>query len=74
MPTIKIHKIGNDYGFIFPKEIIDKYNLEEREKLQLIEKNDGFTLVTYQSEFEKWNKLLKKTNENFRNILNELSK
>ena len=38
MKTIKVRKIGNSYGFAIPKELMEKYHLNEGEELHVIEK------------------------------------
>ena len=74
MQTIKIRKVGNSYGFTIPKELMEKYHLEEGEELHLIEQKDGFTLTPYDPEFEEWTESFEKTNKKFKNTLKELSK
>ena len=74
MKSIKLRKVGNSFGFTIPKELIEKYNLKEGEKLHIIENNDGFTLTPYDPEFETWAKAYNKTNNKFKNTLKELSK
>ena len=69
-----MRKVGNSFGFTVPKEVIEKYNLKEGEKLHLIENNDGFTLTPYNPEFEKWAEAFDKTNKKYKKTLRELSK
>ncbi len=45
MRTIKFRKIGNSFGFTIPKELMEKYNLQEGTELYVIETSDGFKLT-----------------------------
>lgn len=74
MKTIKLRKVGNSFGFTIPKELIEKYNLKEGEKLHVIEKKDGFTITPFNPEFENWAKAFDRTNKKYKNTLRELSK
>jgi len=73
MKTIKVRKVGNSYGFTIPKELMEKYNLEEGEELHVIEENDGFTLTPYDPDFKEWSEKFEKTNEKYKNTLKALS-
>ena len=73
MKTIKIRKVGNSYGFTIPKELMEKYNLKEGEKLHVIEENDGFTLTPYNPNFKEWSEKFERTNEKYKNTLKALS-
>ena len=73
MKTIKVRKVGNSYGFTIPKELMEKYNLEEGEELHVIEENDGFTLTPYDPDFKDWSEKFERTNEKYKNTLKALS-
>lgn len=74
MKTTKLRKVGNSYGFTIPKELMDKYNLNEGVELHIIEQNNGFVLTPYDPEFEKWSNSFDKTNKKYKNTLKTLSK
>ncbi len=74
MKTVKLRKIGNSYGFAIPKEILEKYNLNEGEELHVIETNEGIILTPYDPEFEKWASSFENTNSKYKNTLKALSK
>ncbi|NLZ53411.1 MAG: AbrB/MazE/SpoVT family DNA-binding domain-containing protein [Thermoanaerobacteraceae bacterium] len=74
MKTVKLRRVGNSFGFTVPKELIEKYKLKEGTELHVIENNNCFTLTPFNPEFEKWAEAFNKTNNKFRNTLNELSK
>ncbi len=73
MRTIKIRKVGNSYGFTIPKELMEKYHLNEGEELHVIEEKDGFTLTPYDPEFKAWSDKFEKTNKKYKNTLKALS-
>ncbi len=74
MRTVKFRKIGNSFGFTIPKEIMEKYNLQEGKELYIIETGDGFKLTPYDPEFEKWASSFENTNSKFKNTLKALAK
>jgi antitoxin MazE len=74
MKTTKLRKVGNSYGVTIPKELMEKYNLNEGVELNIIEENDGFTLTPYDPEFKKWVDSFDKTNKKYKNTLKALSK
>ena len=73
MKTLKLQKVGNSYGFTLPKELVDKYNLEDGIELLLIEKKGGFTITSFDLEFEEWANAFEKTDKKYKNTLNALS-
>lgn len=74
MKTVRLRKIGNSFGFTIPKELMEKYNLQEGEELYVVEISDGFTLTPYDPEFEKWASSFENTNSKFKNTLRALAK
>ncbi|SCZ11150.1 AbrB/MazE/SpoVT family DNA-binding domain-containing protein [Alkaliphilus peptidifermentans] len=74
MKTTRLRKVGNSFGFTIPKELMEKYNLNEGVELHIIEQNDGFVLTPYDPEFEKWTNSFDKTNNKYKNTLRALSK
>lgn len=69
MKTVRLRKIGNSFGFTIPKELMEKYNLQEGEELYVVEISDGFTLTPYDPEFEKWASSFENTNSKFKNTV-----
>ncbi len=72
--TVKLIRIGDNFGFTVPKELIEKYNLKEDQELHIIEANKGFTLTPFNPDFERWADAFDKTNSKFRNTLKEIAK
>lgn len=52
MKTVKLRRVGNSFGFTVPKEHRN-IHLQEGGKPHIIEKNDSFTLTSFNPEFEK---------------------
>jgi len=74
MKTVRLRKIGNSFGFTIPKELMEKYNLQEGKELYVVEASDGFTLTPYDPEFERWASSFENTNSKFKNTLKALAK
>lgn len=74
MHTLKIRKVGNSLGATFPKEVLQKLNLEEGDSVIVTETPDGVLLTAYDPEFEKAMEIYKKVSKRYRNALRELAK
>lgn len=74
MKTVKLSKVGDSYIFTIPKELIEKYDFKEEEKLYIIESDDGFTVTPFNPETEEWAKAFDKTNQKYKNTLEKLAK
>ncbi|MHC1549734.1 hypothetical protein [Phyllobacterium sp. K27] len=48
MKTITLLEIEDEVGFVFPIEIIAKYNLKLGDELKLVETKDGFQFTPTQ--------------------------
>ncbi|QPJ61367.1 MAG: AbrB/MazE/SpoVT family DNA-binding domain-containing protein [Candidatus Nitronauta litoralis] len=75
MVDLKIRKIGNASGIIFPKEILNKMNLEEGDRVFFTESADGgYKITPYDPEFEEQMKIAKGIMSRYRNTLRQLAK
>ena len=74
MKSIKIRKVGNSFGLTLPKELLEKYQLEEGVELHIIEQKEGFTLTPFDPEFAEWVDAFEKTNKKYKNTLKALAK
>lgn len=75
MVELKIRKIGNSFGVVLPKGVIQRLRAGDGEKVYLIESADGeYRLTPYDPAFE--NKMAKAENimARYRNTLRALSK
>ncbi|MBW4498829.1 MAG: AbrB/MazE/SpoVT family DNA-binding domain-containing protein [Scytonema hyalinum WJT4-NPBG1] len=50
--NLKIRKIGNSLGAVFPKELLQKLNIQEGDNIFLTETPDGVRMTPYDPEFE----------------------
>lgn len=56
----KVRKIGNSYGFIVPKDVIESMNLEDGSAVELGIKNLSVNIPLNQKEFDLLNAILEK--------------
>ena len=75
MVEVKIRKFGNSLGIILPKEVLNRLNSGDGEKLFLIEAPDGeYRLTPYDPAFEKKMAKAEEIMARYRNTLHALSK
>ncbi len=72
--NLKIRKIGNSLGAVFPKELLQKLNIQEGDNIFLTETPGGVRMTPYDPEFEAAMEAFEKTRKNYRNALRELAK
>jgi putative addiction module antidote len=75
MIELKVRRIGNSLGVVLPKEVINRLQTADGERLFLIEGSDGsYQLTPYDPVFEK--KMTKAENiiARYRNTLRALAK
>jgi putative addiction module antidote len=72
---LKLRKVGNSIGVVFPKEALSHMNVAEGDSLFLTESPDGALRVTPQSpDFAKKMKTFESLSRRYRNALRELAK
>jgi putative addiction module antidote len=75
MVELKVRKFGNSLGVILPKEIIQRLNTAEGERLLVIESPDGtFHLTSPNPEFEEKMRKANSIMDRYRNTLRVLAK
>jgi len=75
MVELKVRKFGNSLGVILPKEIIQRLNTAEGERLLVIESPDGtFQLTPPNPEFEEKMRKANSIMDRYRNALRVLAK
>jgi putative addiction module antidote len=75
MVELKVRKFGNSLGVILPKEIIQRLNTAEGERLLVIESPDGtFQLAPPNPEFEEKMRKANRIMDRYRNALRVLAK
>jgi antitoxin component of MazEF toxin-antitoxin module len=71
---LKVRKIGNGYGVLFPKQLLDELALEEGSKLQ-VEKVDGaYRMVPADAEFTRQVEAFLRTEPLHKSTYRELAK
>jgi putative addiction module antidote len=53
MIELKIRKVGNSLGAVFPREPLTRLHVEEGGRLFLTETPDGYRITPYDPEFER---------------------
>ncbi len=71
---LKLRKIGNSIGITFPKEILDKLQVNEGEELYLTETLDGVELSVWNPEFQQVMEAAEVVTCGHFNCMNELAK
>jgi putative addiction module antidote len=75
MVELKIRKFGNSLGVVLPKEVIQRLNTADGERVFLIEAEDGgYRLTAYDPDFEKKMQKAEEIMSRYRNTLRALSK
>ena len=71
---LKLRKIGNSYGVVLPKEIVDRFGLAEGDALYLVDSAEGIKLSPYDPVFDAGMKAFQRTRRKYRNALRQLAK
>jgi putative addiction module antidote len=75
MVELKVRKFGNSLGVVLPKDVINRLQTGDGEKLFLIESADGdYRLTPYDPAFEKQMEAFEEVMSRYRNTLRALSK
>lgn len=75
MVELKVRKFGNSLGVVLPKDVINRLQTKDGQKLFLIEGADGdYRLTPYDPEFEKQMEKIEDIMHRYRNTLRALSK
>jgi len=75
MVELKVRKFGNSLGVVLPKDVINRLQTGDGEKLFLIEVAEGdYRLTTYDPAFEKQMERVDDIMSRYRNTLRALAK
>ena len=74
MANLKLRKIGNSYGVILPKEMLDRLKLKEGDTVYAHDIPDGVQITAADPDFEAGMAAFERTNRKFRNAFRELAK
>lgn len=71
---LKLRKIGNSVGVVFPKEVLAHLKAAEGETVMLTECENGFNIKAGNPEFNKTMAVFEDLSRRYRNTLRELAK
>jgi putative addiction module antidote len=75
MVELKIVKIGNSLGVRLPREVLNRLNVADGDKVVLTEAPEGgYRISPYDPEFERQMELAEEGIRRYRNTLRELAK
>ncbi len=74
MTTLKLTKIGNSVGAIFPKEVLARMNVDAGDIVYLTEAPDGVRVTPYNPDFAAHMKVAERVMKKRRAVLRELAK
>lgn len=75
MVELKVRRFGNSLGVVLPKEVINRLQAGDGERLFLIESDDGdYRLTPYDPAFEKKMTKAEEIMGRYRNTLHALAK
>ncbi len=75
MKHLKIRKIGNSYGVVLPKDVLDHLKVKEGDELFLIDAPDGSLKITpHDPEHEKVVETAREVMREYRDTFKELAK
>ena len=75
MVQLKVRKFGNSLGVVLPKEVIDRLQTSDGERLFLIEAAEGdYRLTPYDPAFQKKMEKAEAIMARYRNTLHALAK
>jgi putative addiction module antidote len=75
MVELKIRKFGNSLGVVLPKEVVNRLQSSDGDRLFLVESGDGeYRLTPYDPAFEKKMMKAEEIMAKYRNTLHALAK
>ena len=74
MSTLKLRKIGNSVGAVFPQELLSKLRVQLGDTLHVTDTPGGARLTAYDPEFERQMDAARAVMKKRRNLLRELAK
>jgi len=74
MTTLKLTKIGNSVGVVFPKEVLARMHVDAGDVIYLTETPDGVRVTPYDPDFERQMHVAQKVMKKRRAVLRELAR
>lgn len=74
MHTLKIRRIGNSLGAIFPKAVLQKLKVDEGDNIFVTETAHGIQITTYDPDYKAAMQAFEETRKKYSNAMRELAK
>lgn len=74
MSVLKLRKIGNSVGAVFPQELLTRLRLQAGDTVHVTDAPGGARLTAYDPEFERQMEAARAVMRKRRNLLRELAK
>jgi antitoxin MazE len=71
---VKIRKVGNRYGIVLPRRVIERLPTAEGDVLNLTETATGIKLITFDRNFSEQVEAFRRTESRHRNSYQKLAK
>lgn len=68
-----IRRIGNSSGLTIPKDVLDRQQLSEGDRVHIIETEEGLLITPYDPDFEEAMAVYEEGSKTYRNALRELA-
>ena len=72
--TLRARRIGNSVGVTFPKDLRERYGIEDKSSLHVVETKDGLLLTRYDTHFQSVVEAAERVEEQFKNTFRELAR
>lgn len=71
---ITMRRMGGSIGATLPKDIVDRMNIREGDRMVVLETADGVLLKPYDPHFERGMKIYERGAREYREVFRELAK
>ena len=72
--TLRARRIGNSVGVTFPKDLRERYGIEDKSDLTVVETPDGLLVRRADTGFADAMSAFERVSERYKNTLRELAK
>lgn len=69
-----LRRMGGSLGITLPKEMVERLNVEEGQKLHLVDTDQGVLLTSHDPAFDEAMEVYQRVAARYRNALRELAK
>lgn len=71
--TLKITAIGNSFGVILPRDVLDKLRASKGDSLLVMETRNGIELTAHDSDVERQMEVAERVMRKYRDVLRKLA-